>query len=75
LFALTSKLLWNVAVTKHITLLTFYGTCVNINAFAARDVMHVYRVTIAGTTQDVTFIAGRLFCVKFRKYSPKGSKF
>jgi hypothetical protein len=65
----------NVAVTKHITLLNFYGVRVNINAFAARNVVHVYRVTLAVTTHDVAFIARRLFCAKLRKNSPKCSKF
>ena len=63
--------------------MTFYGVCVNINAFADRNVMHVCvcvcvcvcGVTLTGTTHDVAFIDGRLFCVKLRKYSPKGSKF
>jgi len=75
LFAPTGKLLWNVAVTKYITLLTFYGARVNINGFAARNLMHVYGVTLTGTTHDVAFNAGRLFCAKLRKYSPKGRKF
>jgi hypothetical protein len=75
LFAPTSELLWNVTVTTHITLLTFYGARVNINAFVARNVMHVYKVILAGITYDVTFIVGHVFCVivQGQKQAPKVS--